>query len=184
MSWCSDLPRFSLGFFLVTASFALLDVPPLPAQRMPGPEDVTTINNSGVARAPQDVTITIGIRDARGLPIEDMATVFLSSKMRGVHQTRDTKSSADVSFAVLEGPYEVQVECPGCYGFRGVRKCTWNCTGNAIITGTFCQIICCLVWTQRIGSQRPRKFRSNLCRNPVFNPRRKTRSSFCRHSSA
>src|SRR3974377_1600761 len=113
------LPRFSLGFFLGTVSFALLNLPPLLAQRPPGPEDLTTINNSGVARAPQDVTITIGIRDARGLPIEDLATVFLSSKIRGVHQTRDTKSSADVSFAVLEGPYEVRVECPG---YRTVKQ--------------------------------------------------------------
>ena len=85
----------------------------------PNPGNPYASDNIGMLRAPQNVTITVAVRDARGLPIEDLAIVHLSSKMRGVHQSGDTKSSADVSFGVLEGPYEVQVECPG---YRTVKQ--------------------------------------------------------------
>lgn len=130
MSWLGKLYQSSVGLFFM-AAVVLPFNRPLYAQRLPGPEDLTTINSSGVERAPQDVTITIGVRDARGLPIDDMATVYLSSKMRGVHQTRDTKSSADVSFAVMEGPYEVQVECPG---YRTVKQELTVYGGSAFFT--------------------------------------------------
>jgi tetratricopeptide (TPR) repeat protein len=68
----------------------------------------------------QQVTITIGVRDARGLPIEEPATVHLTSNLRRVNRDSDTRDSADVNFAnLLEGPYEVEVDCPG---YRPVRE--------------------------------------------------------------
>ena len=90
--------------------------PPPPASSSYGGADYSKFGN---VQAPQDVTITIAVRDARGLPLEDAATVLLSSKLRGVYRSLDTKSSADVSFGVLEGPYEVQVACPG---YRTVKQ--------------------------------------------------------------
>lgn len=62
----------------------------------------------------QPVNIMVGVRDARGLPIEELATVRITSNVRRVFRNLDTKESADVSFAnLLEGPYDVTVECPG-----------------------------------------------------------------------
>lgn len=101
---------------IVAAAESRAQMPPAPASVNTGGSDVGKFGN---VQAPQDVTITVAVRDSRGLPIENVATVHLYSKMRAVSRILDTKSSADVSFAVLEGPYEVQVECPG---FRPVKQ--------------------------------------------------------------
>ena len=115
MPGSNSFARISFRLLILSGFLLALDGPGL-AQQIPitpSSQDPWSPENMEKLRTPQRVTITIGVRDARGLPIEDMATVHLSSKLRGVHQTGDTKSSADVTFAVLDGPYEVQVECPG-----------------------------------------------------------------------
>lgn len=62
----------------------------------------------------QQVTINVAVRDARGLPLDEAASIHLTSQLRRVNRFTDTKESATVSFAnLLEGPYEVVVECPG-----------------------------------------------------------------------
>lgn len=62
----------------------------------------------------QQVTINLAVRDARGLPLDEPASIHLTSQLRRVNRFTDTKESATVSFAnLLEGPYDVVVECPG-----------------------------------------------------------------------
>ena len=102
--------------------------PPPPASANYGGADPSKFGN---VQAPQDVTITVAVRDARGLPLEDTATVLLSSKLRGFFRSVDTKTSSDVSFGVLEGPYEVQVDCPG---YRSVKQQLSVSGGSAFFT--------------------------------------------------
>ena len=81
---------------------------------------------------PNDVTITISVRDARGLPLEDLATVRLLSRQRSFNRSSLTKESANVSFqGLLEGPYEVHVECPG---YRPVQEQLDVTGGSAFFT--------------------------------------------------
>ena len=68
--------------------------------------------NSGGAMG--EITLSIGVRDARGVPLDEIATARLRSKFEGVDHVATTKESSDVSFSnVLKGPYELLVECPG-----------------------------------------------------------------------
>lgn len=98
---------------------------PIQAQVLPGAD---TTKFGSLIRAPQEVTIIIGVRDARGVPLDDLATVNLQSILRGFHRFSNTKDSADVSFpSLLEGPYELQVECPG---YRMVKE-QLDVTGGA-----------------------------------------------------
>ena len=60
------------------------------------------------------VTITIGVRDARGLPLEGGASVRLIARTRAYKRTFDTGADSTASFVnQLEGPYDVEVQCPG-----------------------------------------------------------------------
>jgi tetratricopeptide (TPR) repeat protein len=109
---------------------------PVAAQQPPPPSPVVsgadTTKLGTLIRAPQDVTITIAVRDGRGLPIDDLATVRLSSNLRGVHRIQDTKNSADVSFGnLLEGSYEVEVRCEG---YRSVQQMIDVNGGSAFFT--------------------------------------------------
>jgi tetratricopeptide (TPR) repeat protein len=85
------------------------------AQRAKEVRDQVLKDMSGnLSGAISEVTVTIGVRDARGVPLEELATVRLTSKFGGVDHVSTTKDSSDVSFAnVLKGPYGVVVECPG-----------------------------------------------------------------------
>ena len=68
----------------------------------------------GMIGAPNQVTITIGVRDSRGLPFEEKASVHLFSRMRGVNRTLSTDQNSTAGFQnLLEGPYDVEVKCPG-----------------------------------------------------------------------
>jgi Flp pilus assembly protein TadD len=63
---------------------------------------------------PQIVTVSIGVRDSHGLPLEEKASVKLSSKVRGFYKTFLTEQSSSASFtSILEGPYDLEVQCPG-----------------------------------------------------------------------
>ncbi len=62
----------------------------------------------------QTVTIDVGVRDARGLPLDDKATVRISSVIRSVNKTAMTEANSTASFPnLLEGPYELEILCPG-----------------------------------------------------------------------
>ena len=62
----------------------------------------------------QEVTINVGIRDSRGLPLEEKATVRLTSVVRAVNKTSFSEPNSTVTFPnLLEGPYQVEVSCPG-----------------------------------------------------------------------
>jgi tetratricopeptide (TPR) repeat protein len=62
----------------------------------------------------QSVTIDVGVRDSRGLPLEDKASVRVFSRLRNYNRTVVTEKNSTASFpALLEGPYEVEVSCPG-----------------------------------------------------------------------
>lgn len=107
---CLRLPEVASlsAFLLFLGSAGMAQMPPSQG-----------VNNSqsmmdGTMGAPQQVTITIGVRDARGLPLEAPATVRISSHMRGVNRTAATREESAASFVnLLEGPYEVEVRCPG-----------------------------------------------------------------------
>lgn len=80
----------------------------------------------------QSVSITVGIRDPRGLPLDASATVRLSSRTRGFYRDLNTKDSADVMFAnLLEGAYDLEVQCPG---YRPVREQLQIGGGRAFFT--------------------------------------------------
>jgi len=93
------------------------EAPPPPSA---APGTALSTFNTGAGRSLQAVTITISVRDARGLPLEDLTTVRLSSRLRGTTRTLDTRDSADISFGgLLEGLYEVEAECPG---YRTIKQ--------------------------------------------------------------
>jgi len=80
----------------------------------------------------QQVTVTIGVRDARGLPLDELASVHLTSRLRGVNRISETRESANVSFQnLLEGPYDVLVECAG---YRPVQQHLEVTGGSAFFT--------------------------------------------------
>lgn len=66
----------------------------------------------------QMVSITVGIRDARGLPLEEKASVRLIGKMIAYSRTLPTEPNSTATFPqIWEGPYDIEVQCPG---YRGV----------------------------------------------------------------
>jgi len=68
----------------------------------------------GMIGTPNQVTITIGVRNSRGLPFDEKASVHLFSRMRGVNRTILTDQDSTASFQnLLEGPYDVEVQYPG-----------------------------------------------------------------------
>ena len=81
----------------------------------PGSSTPDAISAYGVnARAVQSVTIDIGVRDSRGLPLEDKASVRLVSRLRNYDRTVFAEKNSTASFTeLLEGPYDVEVRCPG-----------------------------------------------------------------------
>ena len=73
---------------------------------------------SGMMKNRQQVTIIVGVRDARGLPVDEPASVRLVSKFSAYARTNPTEKDSTASFPnLLEGPYYVEVHCPG---YRGV----------------------------------------------------------------
>ncbi len=62
----------------------------------------------------QVVTIIVGIRDARGLPLEEKASVRLVSRRSAYARTIPTESDSSATFPNLwDGPYDVEIKCPG-----------------------------------------------------------------------
>ncbi len=62
----------------------------------------------------QMVAITVGVRDARGLPLDDKASVRLISKASVYNRTIPTEGNSSATFPnVWEGPYDVEVKCEG-----------------------------------------------------------------------
>ncbi len=82
------------------------------AQAAGGTGGLASYENPSFLR--QTVTINVGIRDARGFPLDEKATVRISSVIRAVNQSLTTEPNSSVTFPnLLEGPYEVEIRCPG-----------------------------------------------------------------------
>jgi tetratricopeptide (TPR) repeat protein len=76
--------------------------------------------SGNLSSAIREVTVMIGVRDARGVPLEELATVRLTAKFGGADHVSTTKDSSDVSFSnVLKGSYDMMVECAGYRTVRG-----------------------------------------------------------------
>jgi tetratricopeptide (TPR) repeat protein len=79
--------------------------------------DVTTENSGeyiGMLRNSETVTVTVGVRDSRGLPLDDNASVRLVGKLRAFTRTIPTERNSSATFVdLLTGPYDVEVSCPG-----------------------------------------------------------------------
>jgi len=79
----------------------------------------------------QEVAVVISIRDARGLPLDELATVRLTSPQRALSQLGSTKESSNVNFPnTLEGTYQLEVECPGYHPV----KTQLNVSGMTVFT--------------------------------------------------
>ncbi len=95
------LPTFSLLVLVETCS--------LWAQQ---PSGLSQYENKTFIR--QDVTITVGVRDARGLPLEKEASVRLISKSGVYNRTVFTERDSSATFSsVWEGPFDIEIKCPG-----------------------------------------------------------------------
>ena len=83
-------------------------------------EQVVRTMSEGAGGELGEVTVAFGVRDARGMPLEESARVRLKSKFGGVDRVAATNESSEVSFSnVLKGAYEVTVECPGYRTMQG-----------------------------------------------------------------
>lgn len=94
---------------------AILACSPSIRGQLPGVRDSTAStaiqSTLDVARG---VTISVGVRDSRGLPLEDQAEVSLFSKSRGFSKTILAERGSTANFSdVLQGDYNVEVQCPG-----------------------------------------------------------------------
>lgn len=83
--------------------------------QLPGVRDPTaSIAIQSTLDLSRRVTISIGVRDSRGLPLEDQAKVSLFSKSRGFSKTIPAAQDSTANFSdVLQGDYDVEVQCPG-----------------------------------------------------------------------
>ena len=76
------------------------------------PSGLSQYENKTVIR--QDVTITVGVRDARGLPLDEKASVRLISRSGTYNRTVFTEKDSSAIFAsVWEGPFDIEINCPG-----------------------------------------------------------------------
>jgi tetratricopeptide (TPR) repeat protein len=103
-------PLRLLLFFALLFLFTL----PLSAQDPSARGADSQSQYGGMIGRPNEVSITIGVRDSRGFPLEDKASVRLFSRMRAVNRTFFTDQNSTANFSnLLEGQYDVEVLCPG-----------------------------------------------------------------------
>ena len=104
--------RSALVLFFGCASLAQSPQPPPLMSTQSGVNSQYT--TMGTLSAPSFVTITIGVRDARGMPLDVEAVVRLTSPVRAVNLMSPSRDESSASFAnLLEGIYDVEVKCPG-----------------------------------------------------------------------
>jgi tetratricopeptide (TPR) repeat protein len=102
-----------LQSWLILAAILLVGYP-LRAQDNSSVSGGLTSDNEHMMSLRQVVTIIVGVRDARGLPLDENASVRLVSKMSAYARTMPTESNSTATFVNLwDGPYDVEVKCPG-----------------------------------------------------------------------
>jgi tetratricopeptide (TPR) repeat protein len=107
-----NCPKSLRGLALL--SLILAPIVTLHAQQTGGMGVETPSQYEFIAGSRQMVAITVGVRDARGLPLDDKAMVRLISKASVYNRTIPTEANSSATFPnVWEGPYDVEVKCQG-----------------------------------------------------------------------
>jgi tetratricopeptide (TPR) repeat protein len=128
------LSKFSKVWLLLTLAVLLPPTGMLFGQSPPPGGASTSSKYDSVTATPGTVTVTVGVRDSRGLPLEDKASVQLTSRTRGFNRTFPTDQSSSAIFdSLIEGPYDVEVQCPG----YGTVKNHLDITGGAAFFSTY-----------------------------------------------